>query len=141
MTKGNVQAFDLGVKAHSAFVKIASVFEHVCLTSLPLPKAIKDRLRNGLFPVRNSVEALIALANDLVKKLSLAESQSLMRTEDRRFSHKLQRESHRAFFLNRNFVLVAFGADLAADKIDAGWNSGRSPDLASLRLFARRRRA
>src|SRR5262245_543824 len=43
MAKCQVQALDLGVKAHAALVIITGVFEHVSLSGLPLPEAVKDR--------------------------------------------------------------------------------------------------
>src|SRR5215470_10428978 len=39
-----VQALDLGVKAHAAFIIITGVFEHISLSGLPLPEAVKNRL-------------------------------------------------------------------------------------------------
>src|SRR5688500_11474359 len=63
---GEIQPFHLVVITEEAFIESSLVLNDVSLAGLALSESVEDREGDGLFPVRDSEDALITLAPDLI---------------------------------------------------------------------------
>src|SRR6266705_1705357 len=69
VSNGPVQPVNCRVVAHAAFSEPSTTAEHIGLGEVGITEHIKDRLTEGFFPVSHTIDALLAVAYDLIGKL------------------------------------------------------------------------
>ena len=112
IANGDIETLNVFVEAEATFVERAIVPEDVRLARLSLAKRVEYRLGDCVNAIGYGVEALVAVADDLVSVWSTAKRQPRMRAENFARSHRLECSPHRRQVLSCRFFRVAFGAGL-----------------------------